>query len=679
MPFVQFTEVSLAFGARDLLKGASLFLQDGTRAALAGPNGAGKSTLMKIAAGLIKPDSGERAATRGARISYLPQTGAVVGGGTVYEEAESAFDFVRALLARHDEIGALLQHSRADDRATARLLEELESVSLTVEQTGYHRRRERVQEVLRGLGFRLSDLNRRALDLSGGWQMRLALARILLEDPDVMLMDEPTNYLDLEARTWLEEFLAAYRGGVLVVSHDRYFLDVTIREVYELFNGRLSRYPGTYSDYESRRSRELDQIFEAWDRQQEEIQKLEDFIRRFRYKESKAAQVQSRIKMLEKIVPVEIPEGMKHIHFKFPDPPRSGRVPVKVEGLRKAYGDNLVIAGLDLEIERGAKMAFVGPNGAGKSTLMRIIAGADTRFEGTVKFGSGVEVAWFAQDTAEKMEGSHSVEQEAESVCPDALLPKLRNLLGAFLFRGDDIEKPVSVLSGGERSRLALLKMLMHPANLLVLDEPTNHLDLTSKDVLLEALKAFDGTVLFVSHDRGFIEELADRVLELEAGAAPRLYVGDYRYYLDKKASLAPGAAGPPSGAQAGAPPFISAVSAATIAASASPSPSTSTSTSPSPSPSNPTPIPATGNWEEDKARKAALRKLRKREEEIGARLDTISARKRDLERDMADPRFYSDGAAMKKLLAEVGALDAEAATLNDEWLKVAEALGSEG
>lgn len=665
MPFVQFTEVSLAFGARDLLKGASLFLADGTRAALAGANGAGKSTLMKIAAGMIKPDSGERAITKGARVSYLPQTGALVGTGTVFEEAETAFDFVKTLIARQEEIGRLLQDSRADDKATARLLEELDRVAQTIESTGYHRRRERITDVLIGLGFRPQDTERRARELSGGWQMRLALAKVLLENPDVMLLDEPTNYLDLEARGWLESFLASYPGGVLLVSHDRYFLDVTVNEVYELFNGKLSRYPGTYSQYETRRSRDLEAIFESWERQQEEIQKLDDFIRRFRYKESKAAQVQSRIKMRDKIVPIEIPEGMKKIHFKFPDPPRSGRIPVRLEGLGKSYGDNLVMKGLDLEIERGVKMAFVGPNGAGKSTLMRILAGVEKNFEGALKFGSGVETAWFAQDSAEKMEGVRTVEEEASSVCPDALLPKLRNLLGAFLFRGDDIEKPISVLSGGERSRLALLEMLMHPANLLILDEPTNHLDLTSKDVLLEALKSFDGTVLFVSHDRGFIEELADRVLELEAGATPRLYPGDYGYYLDKKAALAAeGSIPPQSGGVAGvaANTEKSAVSGAALSQDG---------------------VSGSGaaqvlSWEEDKARKAQLRKLRKREEEILARLDAISAQKSAGEREMGLPENYSDGAKMKRLLQGVTDLEEEAAELNEEWLGLAELLSAE-
>jgi len=649
MAFVQFTEVGLAFGAREILKGASIFLAEGTRAALAGPNGAGKSTLMKIASGLMKPDTGERAVTKGARISYLPQTDVVVGDDSVFEEAEKAYGFAAAMLERQEEIGRLLESSTADDGSTSRLLEEHARIQEAVEGSGYWRRRDRVRDVLSGLGFREGDLDRRAGELSGGWQMRVALAKVLLENPDVMLLDEPTNYLDIEARAWLEDFLGKYSGGVLVVSHDRYFLDTTVREVYELWNGKLTRYPGSYSAYEARRAQELEATFEAWERQQEEIQRLEDFIRRFRYQATKASLVQSRVKQLEKIVPIEIPEGMKRIHFAFPSAPHSGKVTVKIEGLHKAYGAHRVIEGLDLEIERGMKVAFVGPNGAGKSTLMRILAGVDREYLGRIRFGSGVEASYFAQDTSERMAGNRTVEEEAESLCPTELLPKIRNLLGAFLFRGDDVEKSVRVLSGGERSRLALLKMLLHPANLLILDEPTNHLDLTSKDVLLEALKSFEGTVLFVSHDRLFIEELADRVLELEDGASPSWYVGDYRYYLEKKASLAeePGAEARDAGIRAGAPPGSEGARSG----------------------------PA--SYGEDKARKARSRKLQRREEEILARIEAIGAQKAAAEREMGLPANYSDGSKMRRLAEGIEELEVEAAALNAEWELVASELSS--
>jgi ATP-binding cassette subfamily F protein 3 len=663
MAFVQLSNISLSFGDRDLIKSATLNLMEGSRAALAGPNGAGKTTLMKIAVGQLAPDSGELAVTKGARISYLPQTQVIHGRGTVLEEAEAAFSHFADMLRRQEELGRRLQDSGLEDRQTARLLEEFDEIGRAVESGGYFRRQERISEVLRGLGFKTEDLERRAQDLSGGWQMRLALAKILLEDPDIMLLDEPTNYLDLEARGWLETYLADYRGGVLLVSHDRYFLDVTIKEVYELFNGKLSRYPGSYSAYEERRARELEAIFAAWERQQEEIQRIEDFIRRFRYKESKAPQVQSRIKMLEKIVPIEIPEGMKHIHFKFPPAPRSGKIALRIENLSKSYGSLKVIENLSLEVERGRKIAFVGPNGAGKSTLMRIIAGAERDFSGSIVPGAGVATAYFAQDSTEKMSTALNVEQEAETVCPNELAPKLRNLLGAFLFRGDDVEKSVSVLSGGERSRLALLKMLLHPANLLVLDEPTNHLDLTSKDVLLEALKAFEGTVLFVSHDRGFIDELADLILELEVGTTPRLYYGGYSYYLEKKASLLEETLADSAAASTPAAPR----GRAAQDGADSPSPSEGGDKA-----------KAALSWEEEKAQKARIRKLKKREEEILRRLENLAEGKKALEREMALPEVYSDGPRVKKILASLAEIEVETESLNEEWIQTAEALSAD-
>lgn len=661
MAFVQLSNISLSFGDRDLIKSATLNLMEGSRAALAGPNGAGKTTLMKIAVGQLAPDSGELAVTKGARISYLPQTQVILGRGSVLEEAEAAFSHFADMLLRQEELGRRLQDSGLEERQTNRLLEEFDDIGRAVESGGYFRRQERISEVLRGLGFRTDDFGRRAQDLSGGWQMRLALAKILLEDPDIMLLDEPTNYLDLEARGWLEAYLADYRGGVLLVSHDRFFLDVTVREVYELFNGKLSRYPGSYSSYEERRARELEAIFAAWERQQEEIQRIEDFIRRFRYKESKAPQVQSRIKMLEKIIPIEIPEGMKHIHFKFPPAPRSGKIALRIENLGKSYGSLKVIEDLSLEVERGRKIAFVGPNGAGKSTLMRIIAGVDRDYTGSIIPGAGVEIAYFAQDSAEKMSSSLNVEQEAETVCPNELAPKLRNLLGAFLFRGDDVGKSVSVLSGGERSRLALLKMLLHPANLLVLDEPTNHLDLTSKDVLLEALKTFEGTVLFVSHDRGFIDELADLVLELEVGTTPRLYYGGYSYYLEKKASLLEEA----RIGSSSIPPRAASRGEATIQAGKDPAFRSEDGSK----------AGTALSWEEEKAQKARTRKLKKREEEILRRLENLAEGKKALEREMARPEVYSDGPRVKKILAALAEIEEETESLNEEWVETAEAL----
>ncbi len=646
MAFVQFSEVSLAFGARDILKDVSLNLASGSKAALAGPNGAGKSTLMKIVAGLLPPDSGERAVQKGTRVSYLAQSEAAFRDGTVREEAETAYREIEELLERYEELGRRLEAADPSDPKLAQLVEEHHAIHESVEDSGYWRRSDRIREVLTGLGFAEGELDRPLAEFSGGWRMRVALARVILENPDIMLLDEPTNYLDLEARDWLEDYLRTFKGGFLVVSHDRSFLDATVREVHELWNGKLSLYKGDYSSYEKVRARELETLFASWERQQEEIAKLEEFIRRFRYNESKAALVQSRMKQLEKIVPIEIPEGMKRIHFSFPAPPKCGRIALSTEGLDKGYGAKNVVRDLSFQVDSGWKVAFVGPNGAGKSTLMRLVAGEDVDYSGTLKLGSGVVVGYFAQDVADRLAGDLSVEEEASTVCPTELLPKLRNLLGAFLFRGDDVHKSVRVLSGGERARLALLKMLLRPANLLVLDEPTNHLDLDSKDVLLDALKRFEGTVLFVSHDRFFIEGLADRVLELSCGSTPRFYPGDYGYFLEKKASLDADAA-----AAAGSGP---------VSRAEDPAPSRS--------------------WEEDKERKARLRKLRRREEEILARLDALAAQKAAAEHAMGLPENYSDGAKAKKLSDGIAELEREAAALEAEWAATSEeADGLEG
>ncbi len=648
MAFVQFSGVSLAFGARDILKDAALYMANGTKAALAGPNGAGKTTLLRIIAGTLAPDSGDRAIQKGTRVSYLPQSGAAYSGCTVFEEAEKAYGEVEALVSERDAIGSRLESSKEGDENLDLLLESYHHLDETIEGSGYWRRADRIREVLEGLGFKPDDSGRQVEELSGGWQMRVALAKVILENPDIMLLDEPTNYLDLEARDWLEDFLGTFTGGFIVVSHDRSFLDSCVKEVYELWNGKLSRYPGSYTAYEKKRAQELETLFKAWEAQQEEIAHLEDFIRRFRYQATKAAQVQSRIKQLDKIVPIIIPEGMKRVHFRFPPAPHSGKIALTLDGVKKSYEHKRVIDALSITIDAGSKIAFVGRNGAGKSTLMRLIAGVDTAHEGTIRLGTGINIGYFSQDVADALDESRTVEEEASSSCPTNLLPGIRNLLGAFLFRGDDVEKPVKVLSGGERSRLALLKMLLHPANILVLDEPTNHLDLDSKDVLLEALKRFEGTVLFVSHDRFFIEELADRVLELSCGSSPRLYYGDYRYYLSKKAEPAQAGKETPAGKVA---PIDSRIFVAAVSKDAKTS------------------------REEDKRRKGERNRLIKKEEEILARMEAVEHEKSAIIHSMALPENYSDGTRMKTLQADVDTLDYESSRLSSAWEAIASEL----
>lgn len=643
MAFVQFTGVSLAFGARDILYDAALFMASGTKAALAGPNGAGKTTLLRIIAGLLPPDSGERAVQKGTRVSYLAQSGEAYSGCTVYEEAEKAYGALEALVMERDTIATALESSKEGDVDLENLLETYHHLDETISGSGCWRRSDRIREVLEGLGFKPDDAGRQVDELSGGWQMRVALAKVILENPDIMLLDEPTNYLDLEARDWLENYLVNFTGGFIVVSHDRSFLDSTVKEVYELWNGKLSRYPGSYTAYEQKREQELETLFNAWEAQNLEIAHLEDFIRRFRYKATKAAQVQSRVKQLDKIERIIIPEGMKKVRFSFPPAPHSGKIALSLEGVKKAYGTKRIVDEISTSVDAGTKIAFVGRNGAGKSTLMRLIAGIDNEYEGSIRLGSGVSVAYFSQDVSDSLDETRTVEEEASSACPTNLLPSIRGLLGAFLFRGDDVGKRVAVLSGGERSRLALLKMLLHPANLLVMDEPTNHLDLDSKDVLLDALKRFDGTVLFVSHDRFFIEGLADRILELSCGCKPRLFYGDYAYYLSKKAEENENPALEPRMEP----------SKKAIATEARP-------------------LDAKSAREQDKRRKVERNRLRKREEEMLSRLEAIDIRKASLITAMASPENYSDGIKMKGLQSELDILGTEAGTLSEEWESVA-------
>ena len=599
---------------------------------------------MKVIAGKLSPDSGERAVQKGTRVAYLPQSGIVHKGRTLLEEAESAFDAIAVLISRMEELGRTLEGVSADDDRTRLLVEEHHQLHESVEASGWYERRMRVSMTLSGLGFSEADLDRTVEEFSGGWQMRIALAKVLLEAPDILLLDEPTNYLDIEARDWLEHWLREFKGGYLLVSHDRYFLDVCTDEVYELFQGDLKRYVGNYSAYEKVRKVELESLLARYESQREEIAKTEDFIRRFRYQASKAAMVQDRVKRLEKIEPIEIPETLKKIHFSFPPPPHSGRLALTLEGIGKRYGERRILSGLDLVVEAGEKLVVVGRNGAGKTTLLRILSGMDSDFEGSISLGTGISIGYFSQDVAETMSGSQTVIEALEADAPTDLIPKLRDLSGAFLFRGDDVHKSVSVLSGGEKSRLALLKLLLHPVNLLILDEPTNHLDLHSKDVLLDALKAYPGTVIFVSHDRAFIEALATKTLELSAAGA-RIFYGDYGYYLERLAREASGETESPFAAPAAA-----------IARIAS----------------------ASSDYREgEKKRQAAARRLEREEAELLALMEKLEREKADLEADLARPAIYSDGQKAKAVTEKLASVSSRIDSSAAEWERVAAELES--
>ena len=653
MAFVQFSKVSLAFGDRDILKDVSVNLQTGSKAALTGANGAGKSTLIKIMAGLVEPDSGERIAQKDIRIAYLPQSGLVHHGCSLKEEADKAFQWGYELQEKIDSIGE--QMRQFPDQADKLAVEHSNLLS-RLEESMWYRRDMLSETVLLGLGFSREDFDRQTEEFSGGWQMRIALSKALMCSPDILLLDEPTNYLDIEARNWLEKFLSDFKGGFLLVSHDRYFLDHTVNVVYELFGGDLKRYPGNFSHYEEVRKVELESLIQAYEQQQQEMQHLEDFIKRFGAKATKAAQAQERQKMLDRLLEnkIEIPENLKKIHFTFPEAPHSGQLVVTLDKITKSYGGPNIIDGLDFVLEKGERLVVAGRNGAGKSTLLRIIAGADTDFKGEVKLGAGVSIGYFSQDSAEKITGSESILDRLISRCPLNLVPKARDMLGAFLFRGDDVFKSIDVLSGGEKSRIALLELLLRPVNLLVLDEPTNHLDMHSKDVLLDALKDYGGTVIFVSHDRGFIESLATRVLELHPGKY-RNFPGDYRYYMQRLEDEANGAVGEFS--------FQS--------TAAERKPETKVESAPAENVS-------AGKlaWEEQKKLSSERRKIEKEIEKLENQIAESEDRKKELENSLSDPAVYSDGEKSRQVQKEIEGLDAELERLNRLWEEAYEKLG---
>ncbi len=654
MAFVQFSKVSLAFGDRDILKDVSVNLAKGSKAALTGANGTGKSTLIKVMAGLVQPDDGTRTASKDARIAYLPQSGLTHHGCTLREEADKAFSFGYELMAELDKIGDELKAGSGNQNA---LLERHDKIMTELEDSGWNRRSVMAEQVLIGLGFTHSDLDRNCEEFSGGWQMRIALAKALMVNPDILLLDEPTNYLDIDARGWLENFLDNYKGGFLLVSHDRYFLDHTVNEVYELFNGELHRYPGNFTHYEKVREVELETLIKEYEKQQEEIQHLQEFIDRFGAKATKAAQAQERQKMLDKILEHEIviPESLKKIHFKFPPAPHAGRLVATLKGVTKSYdGKRNVIDNLDLVLENGDRLVVAGHNGAGKSTLLRIIAGVDPDFTGEVKLGTGVSIGYFSQDNAETLKGSASILETIENEAPTELVPKVRDMLGAFLFRGDDVFKSLDVLSGGEKARVALLRLLLRPVNLLILDEPTNHLDMHSKDVLLDALKDFGGTVVFVSHDRGFIEDLSTRVLELKPGKY-RIFPGDYKYYMQRLEDEANGVV-PSENAELKSKNEDASGKNETASADAGKS-------------------QAKLDWEEKKKLEAEKRKAEKAVKTLEDEILKTEAEKKAEENKMADPAVYSNGEKAKAVQKKIEELSAKLDELNDKWMEAADNL----
>jgi ATP-binding cassette subfamily F protein 3 len=523
------------------------------RTGLVGANGTGKSSLLKVLAGIEGLDSGSISVQRGVTIGYLPQEGLSLSGRSVFAECMTVFHELRALEEEQEQLAAMMGELDPAGAEYAAVADRFHHAEGEFRARDGYAIEAQVGTVLGGLGFRERDWKRRTEEFSGGWQMRIALAKLLLEKPNLLLLDEPTNHLDLEARNWLEQYLANYPYAIVLVSHDRYFLDVTVRRILELWNKGLYFYSGGYSRYEEQKTERRAQLAAAFENQQDRIRQLEAFITRFRYTATKAKQVQSRIKEIERMEKIEIPPEEKSVHFRFPQPKASGRVVAQFQKVAKSYGDLNVFADVDFYIERGDRVALVGVNGAGKSTLIKILAGVEPVTAGEYTLGHNAEPDYFAQDQYKELDPSARLIDDLSTVAPRATNTELRGILGCFLFSEDDVFKTIGVLSGGERNRYALARMLMVPSNFLLLDEPTNHLDMRAKDVLLTALQEFSGTLVFVSHDRYFIDKLATRIFEVEDGRVT-VFPGNYEDYLWRKSGGADAIGAADSQAVAGAP-----------------------------------------------------------------------------------------------------------------------------
>jgi ATP-binding cassette, subfamily F, member 3 len=531
---IQLSGAGKRFGAKILFDELNWLITPQDRVGLVGANGTGKTTLLKVLAGLESLDYGSMTAMKGITAGYLPQDGLSLSGRSVFEECMSVFDHLRDM---EREMESLTSRMAEVDHASAEYNDIAERFHVLQGQFHAHdgyALEAQVGTVLAGLGFRKEDWARRTEEFSGGWQMRLAMAKLLLQKPNLLLLDEPTNHLDLEARNWLEDYLNQYPYAYVVISHDRYFLDVTVGKTAEIWNKRVHFYSGNYEQFLRQKNERKEQLEAAYRNQRERIEHLEAFINRFRYQATKAKQVQSRIKELEKMERIEVPPDEKSIHFSFPQPKPSGRIVAEFKDVAKSYGSKEVFGDVSFVIERGDRVALVGVNGAGKSTLIKLLAGIEHVTGGEVRLGHNVEVDYFAQDQYKELNPETRMLDDLWNMAPHLAQTELRSLLGCFLFSADDVFKKLGVLSGGERNRYALARMLLQPSNFLLLDEPTNHLDLRAKDVLLEALEKFSGTVVFVSHDRYFIDKLASRVFEIGEGEV-RIFPGNYEDYLWRK------------------------------------------------------------------------------------------------------------------------------------------------
>jgi ATP-binding cassette, subfamily F, member 3 len=531
---IQLSNAGKRFGPKVLFQELDWLITPHDRVGLVGANGTGKTTLLKILAGTESLDYGTITQQRGIQSGYLPQDGLSLSGRTVFAECLSVFEHVHQMQREQEDLArrmAEVDHASAEYQQIAERFHRIQAEMQA--RDGYTIEAE-VGTVLNGLGFKKEDWQRRTEEFSGGWQMRIALAKLLLQKPNLLLLDEPTNHLDLETRNWLEQYLVNYPHAYVLISHDRYFLDVTVKKTAEIWNKQVFFYSGNYEKYLAQKAERRAQLEAAYANQKEKIDQLEAFINRFRYQATKAKQVQSRIKELERMEKIEVPPEEKAIHFSFPQPRPSGRMVAEAKDLGKSYGAKEVFSGVNFVIERGDRIALVGVNGAGKSTLIKLLAGQEQATSGELRLGHNADVDYFAQDQYKALDPNARMLDDLFEAAPRSTQTELRSLLGCFLFSEDDVFKTIGVLSGGERNRYALARMLLHPSNFLLLDEPTNHLDLRAKDVLLDSLQKFTGTVVFVSHDRYFIDKLATRVFEIGEGRV-EVFPGNYEDYLWRK------------------------------------------------------------------------------------------------------------------------------------------------